>query len=47
VRLGVRAETNGVVHSGHSPEFRLDEAALPVGVQTLVAFVAGAHDILG
>jgi hypothetical protein len=26
------------VHSGHSPQFVMDEAALPVGVQTLVAF---------
>ncbi|HTZ56099.1 MAG TPA: M20 family metallopeptidase [Candidatus Acidoferrum sp.] len=47
VRLGVRAESNGVVDAAHSAEFRLDEAALPVGVQTLVAFVAGAADILG
>jgi amidohydrolase len=38
VRLGIRNERIGAVHSGHSPEFRIDEAALPVGVQTLVAF---------
>lgn len=38
VRLGIRNEQLGAVHSGHSPEFRIDEAALPVGVQTLVAF---------
>ena len=38
VRLGIRNEGTGAVHSGHSPEFRIDEAALPVGVQTLVAF---------
>ncbi len=38
IRLGIRNEQTGAVHSGHSPEFRLDEAALPVGVQTLVAF---------
>ncbi len=38
VRLGVRSEKAGSVHSGHSPQFRLDEDALPVGVQTLVAF---------
>ncbi|HEY9179572.1 MAG TPA: M20 family metallopeptidase [Candidatus Baltobacteraceae bacterium] len=38
VRLGIRNEARGAVHSGHSPEFRIDEAALPVGVQTLVAF---------
>ena len=47
VRLGVRQEKAGAVHPGHSAEFRIDEAALAVGVQTLVAFVAGAHDILG
>ena len=38
VRLGIRNEGTGAVHSGHSPEFRIDEDALPVGVQTLVAF---------
>jgi amidohydrolase len=38
VRLGVRSERAGSVHPGHSPEFRIDEAALPVGVATLVAF---------
>lgn len=38
IRLGIRNEQSGAVHSGHSPEFRIDEAALPVGVQTLVAF---------
>ncbi len=38
VRLGVRSEKAGSVHPGHSAQFRLDEDALPVGVQTLVAF---------
>lgn len=38
IRLGIRSEKAGSVHSGHSPEFRIDEDALPVGVQTLVAF---------
>lgn len=38
VRLGIRNDETGAVHSGHSPLFRIDEAALPVGVQTLVAF---------
>jgi amidohydrolase len=38
VRLGVRSEAAGAVHPGHSPQFRIDEAALPVGVATLVAF---------
>ena len=41
VRLGIRNEKLGATHSGHSPEFRIDEAALPVGVQTLVAFATG------
>jgi hypothetical protein len=40
--LGVRSEAAGAIHPGHSAEFRIDEAALPVGVQTLVAFVRGA-----
>jgi amidohydrolase len=38
IRLGIRSEKAGSVHSGHSPNFRIDEDALPVGVQTLVAF---------
>jgi amidohydrolase len=42
VRLGIRSEAAGSTYPGHSPEFRIDEGALPVGVQTLVAFaVAG------
>ena len=39
VRLGIRSDAAGSVHPGHSAEFRIDEAALPVGVETLVAFV--------
>lgn len=38
IRLGVRSETSGAVHPGHSPLFRVDEAALPAGVTTLVLF---------
>ena len=38
VRLGIRSESSGAVHPGHSAQFRLDEAALPIGVRTLVAF---------
>ncbi|MEO6836005.1 MAG: M20 family metallopeptidase [Candidatus Tumulicola sp.] len=38
IRLGVRSERSGAVHPGHSPEFRIDEAALPIGVETLAAF---------
>jgi amidohydrolase len=41
VRLGVRSEKSGAIHPGHSAEFRIDEAALPVGVKTLVAFATG------
>jgi amidohydrolase len=41
IRLGVRNERVGAIHSGHSPEFRIDEDALPVGVASLVAFATG------
>jgi amidohydrolase len=42
VRLGIRSEAAGSVYPGHSAEFRIDEAALPTGVQTLVAFAVAA-----
>ncbi|HXB82354.1 MAG TPA: M20 family metallopeptidase [Candidatus Acidoferrum sp.] len=38
IRLGVRSESSGAVHPAHSPLFRIDEDALPVGVATLVLF---------
>ena len=38
VRLGIRSEAAQSVFPGHSAEFRIDEAALPFGVRTLVAF---------
>ncbi|MFN2450293.1 MAG: M20 family metallopeptidase [Candidatus Baltobacteraceae bacterium] len=38
VRLGIRSEASGSTHSGHSPQFRVDEGALPLGTQTLAAF---------
>lgn len=41
VRLGIRSEKAGSTHSGHSALFRIDEAALGVGVQTLTAFALG------
>lgn len=44
VRLGIRSDVAGSVHPGHSAEFRIDEAALPVGVRTLVAFARGVGD---
>ena len=37
-RLGIRNEALGSIHSGHSPQFRLDEGAIPTGITTLVAF---------
>ncbi|GAC1412903.1 MAG: amidohydrolase [Candidatus Velthaea sp.] len=41
VRLGIRNERLGSVHFGHSPQFKLDEGALPHGIRTLVAFARG------
>jgi amidohydrolase len=40
-RLGIFNEQLGSVHSGHSPQFRLDEGAIPTGIATLVAFAEG------
>ena len=49
VRLGIRNEAQGIVHSGHSPQFRIDERALPIGVTILTAFAraGGAGTLLG
>ena len=44
VRLGIYNETIGSIHSGHSPQFRLDEGAIPTGIATLVAFARGVGD---
>ena len=38
MRLGIRSEAVGAVHPGHSPEFRLDEAAIAYGIEALTAF---------
>jgi amidohydrolase len=38
IRLGVRNEALGAIHSAHSARFRIDEAAIPVGIATLLAF---------
>jgi amidohydrolase len=38
--LGVRSAAAGAVHPVHTPRFRLDEAALPIGVSLLAAFGA-------
>jgi amidohydrolase len=35
VFLGVRNESIGAIHGVHTPQFVLDEAALPIGVRTL------------
>lgn len=47
IRLGIRSEKSGATFPGHSAQFRLDEEALPVGVQTLVAFArsVGSGDV--
>lgn len=37
LRIGVRNEARGIVHSIHSPRFDLDEEALPVGAAALAA----------
>jgi amidohydrolase len=39
IRLGVRSEDAEAVHPGHSALFRIDESAMPVGIQALVSFV--------
>ena len=44
VRLGIFNEEIGSIHSGHSPQFRLDEGAIPTGIRTLVAFARGVGD---
>lgn len=41
IRHGIRKERAGSVHPGHSPQFRVDEAALAFGIETLVAFARG------
>lgn len=39
MRLGVGSESAGATHPIHSPQFRLDERALPLGVEAFVLFV--------
>jgi metal-dependent amidase/aminoacylase/carboxypeptidase family protein len=41
VRLGIRSDAAESTYPGHSAQFRIDEAALPFGVATLVAFAQG------
>ena len=38
IRHGIRSEAAGSVHPGHSAEFRVDEASLAYGIETLAAF---------
>jgi len=42
--FGIYNEAVGSIHSGHSPQFRLDEAAIPTGIAALVAFARGVGD---
>jgi len=44
IRLGIRNESKGTTVAGHSAHFRVDEAALPQGVETLVRFATGVCD---
>ena len=44
VRLGIYNEGFGSIHSGHSPQFKVDEGAFPTGIATLVAFARGVGD---
>jgi amidohydrolase len=41
IRHGIRSDAAGSVHPGHSPEFRVDEASLAFGIETLAAFARG------
>lgn len=38
IMLGIRNESAGSVHGLHTPQFRLDEAALPLGAALHVRF---------
>lgn len=44
IRLGIRNEAKGTTVAGHSAQFRVDEAALPLGVETLVRFATAVGD---
>ncbi len=44
IRLGIRNEAKGTDVAGHSSKFRVDEAALPIGVETLAKFAIGVCD---
>lgn len=38
MRLGIRNEALGSIHSGHSPQFKVDEGAFPTGIAALTSF---------
>ena len=38
MRLGIRNEAFGSIHSGHSPQFKVDEGAFPTGIAALTSF---------
>jgi amidohydrolase len=44
VRLGIFNQDLGSIYAGHSPQFRLDEGAIPTGIRTLVAFARGVGE---
>jgi len=44
IRLGIRNEAKGSTVAGHSSRFKVDEAALPIGVETLVQFATSVCD---
>jgi amidohydrolase len=44
VRLGIRNERLGAIHTVHSPQFKLDEAALGIGIETLTTFARGVTE---
>jgi len=44
IRLGIRDEAKGTTVAGHSSKFRVDEDALPIGVETLVKFAISICD---
>lgn len=41
IRHGIRSESAGSVHPGHSAQFRVDDQALAYGIETYVAFARG------
>ncbi|MBV9277383.1 MAG: amidohydrolase [Candidatus Eremiobacteraeota bacterium] len=44
IRLGIRDDAKGTNVAGHSSKFRVDESALPIGVETLVKFALSICD---